>query len=103
MVVSVLVEHALVEHALVVKELLHMMTEEEEKEEGIAGMFPWALVGLHRLLVVEGEEEEEVVEEVTLLFEDRSQQSVMVVEKEVLILGVLEIFPSQQRRHPVSL
>ena len=96
-------------HALVVveEELLHVMTEEEEEdeEEGISGMFPLALVDLclQRLdfsLVVEGEEDEEMV---TLLFEDCSRQSVMVVEQEVLILGVLEIFPSQQRHHPTSL
>ena len=95
---------------VVVEELLHVMTEEEEEEEGIAGMFPMALVDLclQRIdfpLVVEGEEEEEVVEEVTLLFEDGSQESVMVVEQEALVQGflVLEIFPSQQRHHPASL
>ena len=54
-------------------------------------------------LVVEREEEEEVVEEVTLLFEDRSQHSMMVVEQEAVVQGVLEIFPSQQRHHPASL
>ena len=55
----------LVEHALVVvEEVLHVMTEEkEEEEEGIADMFPLALVDLclQRLefpLVVEKEEEE---------------------------------------------
>ena len=89
---------------MVVEEVLHMMTEEEEEE--IVGMIPLAL-RLQRLefALVEGEEEEEVVEEVTLLFEDCSRQSVMVVEQEVLILGVLvlEIFPSQQRHHPISL
>ena len=89
---------------MVVEEVLHMMTEEEEEE--IVGMIPLAL-RLQRLefALVEGEEEEEVVEEVTLLFEDCSRQSVMVVEQEVLILGVLvlEIFPSQKRHHPISL
>ena len=96
-----------------IEEVLHVMTEvsgisEEKEGEEIAGMFPLALVGLQKLgfpLVAEREEEKEVVEEVTLLFEDGSQQSVMVVEQEVLFLGVLvlEIFPSQQRHHPASL
>ena len=102
---------------MVEKVLQHVMTEEEEvsgiteEKEGevIAGIFPLAVVDLRlqrlEFPLVEGEEEEEVVEEVTLLLEDCFRQSVMVVEQEVLILGVLvlEIFPFQQRHHPASL